>query len=397
MLNLNKQLHSSIHTNKLIIDITNEDYDKMIYIINTLENKYQEELKYYQETKEKSLTNIHNHSKLIKKIINDVLKSYDIIKKYKVCVFLTGSFARITNKKNSDIDLHFAYPQIYKEELFKYEEIIYYIISQILNLKRSTIHSMLITRLSRDNINYLETNLDDKELTVTLKNQSKNITYKYSSNTKRRIYLQYGNNNSLEEIFKYLKYEVENNNKEWAHIFYVFTQKDIFNKYYNELYRYEIKILNNQKIIKRINRIKEKISYINDSLLEIDKTNISQIKLIYQKKEFALINEYISLKRDLVLINNQEWKYINYYNNQKYLNKDTNFNDLLNYMYTIFELAEPLGSNYSLHSNKIINIENYQRLENSIKEINYKILTSIKKKESELNGTNNYNNADSSI
>ena len=381
MLNLNKQLSISIHSNNLIIDITNEDYDKMIYVINILKDKYQEELRYYQEIKEKSLTNINNHSKLIKEIINDVINYYDIIDKYNICVFLTGSFARITNKKNSDIDLHFAYPQIYKEEVFKYEEIIYYIISEILNINRSNIHSMLITRLNRDNINYLEDNLDKEELIITLHSSKNDIKYTYQANTKRRIYLQYGNNNSLEEIFKYLKYEVENNNKEWAHIFYIFTQKDIFNKYYNQLYQYELSLLNEERIYNRINRIKDKISNINKLLLDIDKFNISQIKLVYQKKEFALINEYISLKRDLILLDNKEWKYINYYDNQEYLNKDPIFKYLLNYMYTIFSLAEPLGSDYSLHSNKHINIDNYQYLENLIKDTNNKILNSIKWKE----------------
>lgn len=165
---------------------------------------------------------------------------------------------------------------------------------------------MLITRLNRDNINYLEDNLDKEELIITLHSSKNDIKYTYQANTKRRIYLQYGNNNSLEEIFKYLKYEVENNNKEWAHVFYVFTKKDIFNKYYNQLYQYELSLLNEERIYNRIDRIKDKISNINKLLLDIDKSNISQIKLVYQKKEFALINEYISLKRDLILLDNKE-------------------------------------------------------------------------------------------
>lgn len=386
MLNLNKSLLDSIKTNQLIININDEDYNKMNNVINILKNKYQEQLNYFKEHNEKSIDNINNHSKLIKQIITDVLNHYDIIKKYHVCVFLTGSFARCTSKLNSDIDLHFAYPQIYKDKLFKYEEIINYIISAIININRSSIHSMLVTRLNRDNINYLAKVLDENELTVTIHSNKKDITYKYLANTKRRIYLQYGNNNSLEEIFKYLKYEIENNNKEWAHVFYVFTQKETFESNYNQLYQYEISLLNKERINNRISRIKDKISNINKLLKEIDKTNISEIKLIYQKKEFALLNEYISYKRDLTLLNNNDWKYINYFDNQKYLKEDKIFKYIINYMFTIFTLAEPLGKYYSLHSNKHINLENYDNLEKIIKDTNNKILSSITNKESDLNG-----------
>ena len=77
MLNLNKQLSISIHANNLIIDITNEDYDKMIYVINILKDKYQEELRYYQEIKEKNLTNINNHSRDCSKINVNFLWSYN--------------------------------------------------------------------------------------------------------------------------------------------------------------------------------------------------------------------------------------------------------------------------------------------------------------------------------
>lgn len=386
MLNLNQELKSSIKTNKLIIKITDEDYDKMNKVITSLKNKYQIKLTSLKNNNKQSLNYIKKHSELIKQIINDVLIQYNIINKYHICVFLTGSFARNTNKLNSDIDLHFAYPQIYKEKIFKYEEIIYYIISSILNLNRSNIHSMLVTRLNRDNIDYLENILDQNELTVTLQSNKENISYTYQSNTKRRIYLQYGNNNTIEEIFKYLKYEIENNNKEWAHVFYVFTEKEIFEHNYNLLYQYEISILNKDRIDNRINRIRNKINEINELLTTIDKNNISEIKLVYQKKEFALINEYISYKRDLILLSNKEWKYINYYDNQIYLNKDNNYKYILDYMFAIFTFANPYGKDYSLHSNKQIKIDNYNMLEKLIKDTNKQILSTITKKEVDING-----------
>lgn len=386
MLNLNSHLLKSINTNKLIINISNKDYLKINKIVLNLKNKYKKELTYYQTIKNQNIDIIKKHSDLIKKIIYDVIKEFEIINKYDICIFLTGSFARCTNKKNSDIDLQFVYNQKYKNKIFKYEEMIYYIIGEILELNRSSIHSMLVSRLSKENIDSIESKIDKQELIVILHNNIEDICYKYSSNTKRRIYLQYGNNNTIEEVFKYLKYEVENDNKEWAHTFYVFTQKKLFDKYYANLYQQELKLINKERIINRIIKIQNKIKEINQDLQEIDKFDISQIKLIYQYKEFALLNEYISLIRDQKLLSNQEWKYINYYENQNYLTEDPLYEQIICYIFNIFKIAEPLKKAYSLHTNKHIRLNNYDELEKILKHTNDKILNIIKKKADELNG-----------
>ena len=110
----------------------------------------------------------------------------------------------------------------------------------------------------------------------------------------------------------------------------------------------------------------------------VDTTNISEIKLIYQKKEFAILNEYISYKRDIALFNNIDWKYINYKDNKKYLLNDNVFENIINYMFLIFDMAEPLGKKYSLHSNEKVVLRNYHKLKNEIININCKILKKIK-------------------
>lgn len=351
---------------------------------------------FIRKNNDRSIKNMNIHCNIIKKIIHDVIKEFDVIKKYNVCAFITGSFARCSNKKNSDIDFQFAYPQKYKNKIFKYEEMIYYIIATVVGIKRSSVHSMLITRLNRENINYLEKTLDEKKLVVNLHSDNGDIFYEYEPNIKRRIYLQYGNCNSLKNIFKYLKYEVENNNKEWCHVFYVFSQSKEFNNCYDRLFNYEKEIICNERISKRVRRIKEKIIQINELLEKIDTEKISEIKLIYQKKEFAILNEYISYKRDIALFNNIDWKYINYFDNYDYLNSDKAFNNILDYLFIMFDIVEPLEGKYSLHNNENIVLNNYNTLKKEIKKINKEILN-ILEKEGENNGKINYNNANSTI
>ena len=171
-----------------------------------------------------------------------------------------------------------------------------------------------------------------------------------------------------------MKYEVENNNKEWSHVFYVFSSKEEFTSRYMQLLTYEKSIINSKRIVKRIERIENKILEINQMLEDIDTTNISDVKLIYQKKEFAILNEYISYKRDVALINNIDWKYINYKDNQRYLLDDQVFESIINYIFLIFDIAEPLGKKYSLHSNEKVVLNNYHELKSEIININNKIL-----------------------
>lgn len=380
-LNLNKELLESLKTNMLVIEIGDDDYNNINSIINELKIKYKNKLDYIQNNQEKNLYNINYHCDIIKNVIQDIINCFDVVNQFNICAFLIGSFARCSCKKNSDIDFQLSYPQKYKNNIFKYEEMIYYIISSVTGLKRKNVHSMLVSRLNRENINYINKILDDNDLIVKLHSNAGEIIYKYSANTKRRIYLQYGNNNSLENIFDYLKYEIDNNNKEWSHVFYVFSSNDDFNKRYDELYNYEKKLISNDRITKRKCRINKKINEIKKMLNKINTKNISQVKLLYQKKEFALLNEYISFKRDIFLLKNIDWKYINYYENYQYLMDDEIFQKILNYMFFLFEIVEPLGTKFSLHTNACIELKEYKQLKKKMKMINDEIYFITKRKE----------------
>lgn len=145
-LRLNKELKKSILTNELIINISTYDYEKIKYLINKYKTEYEKNKMII--VKKDGFEKIYLHNKLVKNIIYDILNSFDEIKKYNVCVFLTGSFARNTNKLNSDLDLHFCYSDKYKSRLFKCEEMIYFVLLNVFDLPRGKVHNMILSRIN---------------------------------------------------------------------------------------------------------------------------------------------------------------------------------------------------------------------------------------------------------
>lgn len=361
MLVLNKNLRQSIKTNKLIINITNEEYKQINSLIDKLKNKYHQEIKNITKNKEK-FDKIEAHNLLVKDIIKEIIDNFEIIKKYNVCIFLTGSYARYTNKLNSDLDLHFCYKNKYRNILFKYEEIIYYIFVSIFDLDRGKVHNMILSRIDKNNNNKINNILDHNDLEIILACDTKNIIYKLKGNIKSRIYLQYGNNKDLKNIYNYLKNEILSYNREWAHVFYVFTNEKEFSKYYNKLLQIEMKHNSIEKINTRKENIQKKIEYINQQINKAQKESICDFKNIFQMEAFKLFYEYLSYKRDLYLLSNQEWKFINLKDNREYLTYDPIIDNIENYIYNLFEIVEPLKNKYSIHKDGYIDSKYFNQL-----------------------------------
>lgn len=313
------------------------------------------------------------HNYLVKEIIIEVLDNFEILKKYNVCVFLTGSFARMTNKINSDLDLHFCYKNKYRDKLIKYEEIIYYILFSVFNLNRGKVHNMILSKINQNNNKFLLNKLDSKRLKIIFRSDSKKIEYTINGNIKSRIYLQYGNRKDLKYTFKYLKKEIKLMNREWAHVFYVFTNKKKFMKYYNQLYIYEKKKINNYDIIRRKERIKDYIDSINNMLKTINKNSMSDFKKIFQMEEFKILYEYISYKRDMFLINGDDWQFINLLDNQNILKEDSIYSYLMDYFYSLNDVTEPFKTRYSIHEDSYIEEYFFVLLEKKLKDLNEKI------------------------
>lgn len=368
-LKLNKELKKSILTNELIINISTYDYEKIKYLINKYKTEYEKNKMII--VKKEGFEKIYLHNKLVKNIIYDILNSFDEIKKYNVCVFLTGSFARNTNKLNSDLDLHFCYDDIYKSRMFKYEEMIYFVLASVFDLPRSKVHNMILSRINPAAKKILKKKLDDKELKIVLKNERQKFEYVIEGNIKDRIYLQYGNSRSLKEVFKYLKKEVSVLNREWCHVFYTFTKKDIFMILYRKLYLYEKRKINNKFILKRKQRIENYIYEINLALKNAKRNSMCDFKKIFQMKEFRIIYELISSIRDYNLLNKMEWLFIDFANNQEDLMEI--WKDILDYFDVLFKIVEPFKSNYSIHKDSYIDTKTFDLLENKLLILNKKM------------------------
>lgn len=99
-----------------VININKKDYKKMKKCILELKGKYNHKIeKLYQIEKNNTIKFDFNnqinfmtkHKKVLIDIINDVLNIYNEELSDLSVVFLSGSFARFTNKMSSDLDLHF--------------------------------------------------------------------------------------------------------------------------------------------------------------------------------------------------------------------------------------------------------------------------------------------------
>lgn len=370
-LKLNKELKKSLVYNKLVLNITNEDYDKINLLLKNLKQEYRESLNYITKNYSK-FEKIKFHNQLVNKIISEVLNSFDILNKYKVCAFLTGSFARTTNKINSDLDLLFCYENKYRKKLFIYEEIIFYILFSVFGTNRGKIHNVILSKINKNN-NFFQNKLDSNDLTIILQSGSKKFEYKINGNLKRRIYQQYGNRKDLKIIFKYLKKEVKFMNREWAHVFCVFTNEAEFMRYYDKLYNYERKIINKGSIIRRMQRIKNYIDIINNKLENANKNSLCEFKKLFQMEEFTLLYEYIAYKRDLLLLNGGEMKYINLAECQKFLKEDDIYDVFMSYFFDLFDIVEPFKTNYSIHKDCYIDEYFFDLLEAKLFALNKKI------------------------
>lgn len=396
MVDFNKYLLSSLKTNHLLISLDDKEYIEIIDNIAKMKKLYLTELKKIY-SQNRSIDIMYEHTKIVQMIIKNIMELFPIMKEFEACAFLTGSFARCSCKLNSDLDFHIIYFKEYNDKSLKYEEIIYYMLSEILGLGRNKIHPMLITKMHPAILYYLENNLDDSNLNVSLKSNNYEINYEVKANLKRRIYLQYCRKNTINNIASYLKKEIDGKNSEWAHVIFPITMQEQLNKEYEKLYEYEKSIISYDKILLRISRIKNKIIDIDCMLNKNKILDVSKFKNIYQKKVFNLINEYISLKRDICLFNNIDWPMINYYDNLVFLKNDIVFNKALEYMFLLFDKTEQLGNRYSLHTSEIIEIPNLNEMTTKIVELNKIINDRILREEIVLNGKNSYNNANCSL
>lgn len=350
-----------------IINISKKDYEKMQECIYNLTKKYDYIIKTFYEieknnTKEFEFNNqrkfITSHKKLLIDIINDVLKIYNEELNDLSVVFLSGSFARGTNKMSSDVDLHF----FYKNDNYNYiyEEIISYIISRVINKSRDCIDPTFIFNIQSENKTMITSKMDKSKLRVILKYKNKEIKYSYKNGKKRRFYLQYTNTRDIKQLFNYLNNEVNKCNEEWCHCFEVIKGKKFFNKLYDKMYIQEQDLVNDDYISNKITTLKGTIKVSRRNIIN---NFISQYKNYYQSKTFEWIYEYISIIRFILIKEKRIVKYLNLLDiydmieESSIINKDILI-EIYKYMWNLEKLTVYCCENkinYGLHNDDVIN------------------------------------------
>ena len=66
-------------------------------------------------------------------------------------------------------------------------------------------------------------------------------------------------------------------------------------------------------------------------------------------------------------------------------------------MFLLFDITEPLGNRYSLHTNELIEIDNLDIIKNKIKDLNRNIMENIMIWEEIIYGKSSNNHANSAI
>ena len=168
------------------------------------------------------------------------------------CVFISGSYARGTNKLASDLDLHFFYSAPLDDYL--YEEIICFIVAKILRKRRDSIDPTFILNF-HDNKDKITKLMDNNILEIQLITKNEILNYTYSSAKKRRFYLQYLNSRNLSDLKEYLIEKIKMEDEEYTHCFDVIYGKKAFAKMYKQVFAEECKLITTNYIIQKIDSL----------------------------------------------------------------------------------------------------------------------------------------------
>lgn len=303
------------------------------------------------------------------KLLKQVIKEYNYFENNAV-IFLTGSFARHTVRPFSDLDLNIVYINDSGEKYEKYEELFYYVISEIFIYPRRAVHSIITAFNDKKNIEYVQNNMDKEDIIVNLVDKDITIKYKIPYLSKKRFYLQYLNDKNYKTIFKNLEdiYDSEGI-QEWSNNFLFLNHNDLICKRYEEYISYILKKIDFNSIDKQYKKI------INNSYEEVlDFSYIKNLKLLIQMKELHFIYNSITILQLLNVIKSKG----DFYNSFKDIieKTDGNLQKVIMYFYEynyrlirLNLIFEKYNLDYSIHTNQRINLEQYPLLKIEIDNI----------------------------
>lgn len=350
---------------KINIVINKKQYDMFNQLINKYSSKYRDIMSQLQNSEKYNVEqfNLNNeidailiYNGVVKNILKELANEFKVFKKYNVTIFITGSFARMTNKISSDIDIHFLYCNIFKKLIWKYEELYFCIMASILNVERNNLHSVITTKLDNKKITIFDNNYDNKNLNINLMFNNKIIkNYLFYSTTKKRFFLQYDNNKSYHSFNKYIKKEIINENREWAHNFYPILNKEKFTKNYFKILNYEKANIKEIDLIKIIRLLRKRIIKKH-----IDNSDIKNIKKLYQQETLSNVFNVLCLFRNI-----DDIKYFNIDDiiKSKAFKKVNNYDNIVLHMYKYLWLLKRVSIycndnkiSYSIHKSAKVDI-----------------------------------------
>lgn len=382
---INSNIENFYDNENFVIYIDNNDYNKINNIIYLLNLKYSNKLSNLRKIEENETFNLSNclnkvsyQRKIIINIIKDVINYYVEELENLECVFLSGSYARGTNKMSSDLDLHFFYKN--GNYNYVYEEIVCYIISRIIQKSRDCIDPTFILNLSENNKRKITNVMTDKKLSISLIAPKGKIKYSYNCKKKRRFFLQYNNSRNIIDLKNYISKKIKSENLEWCHTFLPIIGENIFYDMYMELYNLEKQIINKEYIKNRIDKLLTNMESLTD--LNVELCKISKIKKTYQSDVFEIIYEYILIKRFNLLYLNEQIYYLNLIQIYNCMTGDTKNNIELIYKYmlslkklTVYCYKNSI--NYGLHNDQYIDYDLIE-LNTNWKELKCNIILDLK-------------------
>lgn len=385
--------------NNIEFDITNSEYQKVCNAINKYKTWYSDEFNKLIERENRQLQVfnfddeielVEVQTKLIQDLFIKVLNEFEILNNQNICTFFTGSVARGTLKTNSDFDFHFAY-DCDSSMYTKYEELFYYVIFQITGIPREKIHPMIFTAISDEEIDYINKNMDRKEMIISFKvDGDTKIQYKINGRYKKRMYFQLEGDKSLKSLSSYLqKWSLDNFPHEWLNNFSIVSGADKFDEMYVYIYNQQEK---NSKynLMEKINNFIIDLECFTNQFQKKTLVYIRDIKNYYQFGEFKRVFNFCSLIRQLSI---SQCEYIKF-NNLINLFETSTFKityykevaiKIYKYLWNIKKLIYELNQNgisYSLHSNDLIpsNITiDFDSLDNEVISLNKEISEILKK------------------
>lgn len=290
--------------NKIKLDYQLE-IQKVYVLYKKLLQNFNEELFYKMSCLQKDITI---------KYITRLLDVFPQLNQVPISVFLHGSFSKGTNRRYSDIDLNFVYPEKYKDSLFPVEELISLAIIEVFDLKsRDHIHNMMIYDVKEDNykkyIDYTIVFKDGNELKYTVRNTKQHLINK--------IYMSKRN---IDSFLNYIKINLNKNFiNEWCYSILPINKYDDYDilKKFNEIRKNANSIINRNyykqiaiKQLETLNDIEDisfnnkyYVRYLNQLLKKYYKDIVMNFLIIYNEFYLQYSNIYYlelvpSLKKD---------------------------------------------------------------------------------------------------